>query len=153
MVRASRTIAAPPEAVRAHLLEIEHLSEFEGYGLIPGIRSAHWERGARAELGAIRLVENTDGSKHREQVMQLDDSVVEDRIFDFDSPLRHLAAEALDRFELSPAPGGMRIDRSFTISLKSSVFLPIGWAIANLFLRPAMKRHLDRIAQSLTGGR
>lgn len=143
VISVSRFIDAPPEAVRSHLGEISNLVDFVGYGPIPGIRSARWEDGGEMRVGAVRRVENTDGSTHREEVVRCEPDLVEDRIFDFDSPLRHLVREIRDRFELARAEGRTRLDRSFAVELKSPLTYPAAWVIGTLALRPALRRHLE----------
>ncbi len=141
----SRSIAAPPDAVHAHLSDLSNLTDFTGYGPIPGIRAARWEGDGQARVGAIRRVENTDGSTHREELVCWDPSVIEDRIFDFESPLRHFVREIRDRFELAPAEVGTRLDRRFVVELESPLAYPLARLIGALFLRPALRRHLATV--------
>jgi hypothetical protein len=149
-IEVGRSIPAPIPAVRAYLGDITNLVDFTGYGPIPGIGSAAWERGDGAMAGDVRKVINTDGSSHREEVVRVEARVIEDRIYDFDSPLRHLVAEIRDRFELSEADGGTRLERRFEIHLRSPLAAPLAYLIAALFLRPALMRHHDRLAERLT---
>jgi hypothetical protein len=140
-LRISSEFAAPREAVWAVLTDLGLMPLFTGFGPIPGIASARWVQGDEPREGAVREVRNRDGSTHREEVVALvPRAVLEDRIHAFTSPLRLLAREARDRFELADLGAGTALTRTFSIELRSPLALPVVALLLPL-LRAALHRH------------
>lgn len=141
-------LPAPPADAWAHMTDIASLTDFVGYGPIPGIASARWIQGTGAK-GSIREVTNTDGSRHREEVIDVQQlRRLEDRIYDVSSPFRFLVREARDIFELSESPRGTRLVRTFRFELRSRAAWPIAKAVAVLFRR-AVRRHHETVERAL----
>jgi hypothetical protein len=131
------------------LTDIENMRTFVGFGPIPGIASARWTSGDGCRVGAVRAVENTDGSKHFEDVVAaVPGERLEDRIYDFSSPFRFLIREVRDRFELAPKGNGTELGRTFALELKSPLVWPLVYAIIPLFRR-ALRRHHEALRKKL----
>lgn len=139
-----------PETVWPVLTDIEGMTSFAGYGPIPGIARARWAEGDTCcRQGAVREVENRDGSRHREDVVALRaPELLEDRIYGFTSPLRLFVREVRDRFELQAVPSGTALRRTFTLELLSPLGLPLA-ALMLPFLKRALRRHHAGLATRL----
>lgn len=149
-VRVSVVVRHPIDAVFAHLTDVANLSEFVGFGPIPGIREAKWENEDGIRLGAIRTVVNTDGTQHREEVVGYDPPRrIEDRIFDVTSPLRHLAKDIRDEFVFETVEDGTRIVRTFSVEPKNRLAVPVVSMMAKTALRPALLRHLEALEAAI----
>jgi hypothetical protein len=152
-VRLSETASfpAPPEAVWAALTDLDNMPLFSGYGPIPGIAEARWIDGSSFRAGAVREIRNRDGSTHREDVAAaVAPTLLEDRIHGFTSPLRFLVREARDRFVLTAEQrgNGTRLERTFTLELRSAVVAPLAALLLPL-LRRAIRRHHAALAVRL----
>ena len=106
---------APPE-ICAGILDTERWSEFQGYGILPGIRHAHMETKTPGVLGSRIRVHNTDGSSHVEEIVEWDvNRRIALRFQEFDSPVQHFATHFLEAWEFRPAAGGTRVTRRMTM--------------------------------------
>jgi hypothetical protein len=135
--------------VWALLTDIESMGSFAGYGPIPGIARARWIEGNSYREGAVREVENRDGSRHREDIMAARaPDLLEDRIYGFTSPLRFVVREAHERFELEATAEGTALRRTLALELLSPLCYPLATLLVPL-LRRAIRRHHAALAQSL----
>jgi hypothetical protein len=140
-LRETAAFQVAPEVVWALLVDIDSMPLFAGFGPVPGIERACWVEGDGYREGAVREVCNRDGSRHREKVVAaIAPTLLEDRIYGFTSPLRLLAREARDRFELGAHGSGTMLTRTFTLELRSPLVWPAA-ALLGLFLRKALSRH------------
>jgi hypothetical protein len=134
-------IGAPPDEVWNVLTDNDAMPLFSGFGPIPAIRSARWIQGDEYREGAVREVQNADGSSHREEVVTaVKARCLEDRIHDFTSPFRWLVREARDRFELVPNGDRTEMRRTFAIELTNLAWWPAAALLLPL-LRRAVRRH------------
>ncbi len=141
-LRVESTIFAAPDVVWAELTAIENMTSFVGFGPIPGIKSAAWLSGDGASLGAVRRVTNRDGSTHKEAIVEFEPGrCVEDRIYDFDSPVRFLLKEIRDRFVLASAGAGTRLERRVIFVAKGPWAWPATRLLSALFRRAAERQH------------
>ena len=142
--------ASPPK-VWALMTDLDAMTDFSGYGPIPGIKRAEWLTGNGTNVGSVRRIENTDGSSHREEVMAVEPRrLLVDRIHALDSPLRFLVSEATDRFELAEEGDGTRLVRRFRFELRTALAWPITLVFRPLFRR-ALRRQHDAMEKRLMG--
>lgn len=147
-IREEIVFDASPAKTWEAFASIEAMSTFVGYGPIPGIASARWIEG-EGGTGSVREVTNTDGSRHREEVIAFTPHQrMEDRIYGMTSPFRFLVREARDTFELSPDGEGTRLVRTFRFTLRSVLWWPVAVLALALFRR-AMRRHHAAVAARL----
>jgi len=134
--------AAPPEVVWDHLADLGSMTSFVGWGPVPGIVDVRWENDDGFRVAAIRLVTNSDGSRHREEILAAErGKLLADRIFGLGKPGSWLIAEILDTFELSErADGGTTMKRTFDIRPRSALAVPL-LAVAAVAFGKAMDRH------------
>lgn len=144
------TLALAPEAIAAQILDVANWPTFEGYGPLPGVRSAEFEVETAEVVGSRVRVVNTDGSTHVEDVVewQTDRRLVL-RMSEFSPPLSRLT----DRFEEVWAfeRDGERtnVTRTFSLRPKSAVArLPL--LLISLLLRRAVERHLRRMREQVS---
>lgn len=145
----AETVELPlgPEPAFDFLLSPKAFELFTGWGPIPGVLRLDWEQGSSAEEGSVGRVHNSDGSTHRERVLE----VARPRryvvaIDEFSSAFRLLTEGATESWELTPTEAGTRIDRRFVFRLRSPLLLPAGWLIGALFRRAVRGNHEAMIA-------
>lgn len=147
----SAHLLAPPEAVWAELTTLEHMTDFVGFGPIPGVARAAWLEGAPYAEGSVREVTNLDGSRHLERVQRAEaPRVMEDALFGFTSPLRHVVREGFDRFELERDGASTRLRRTTSFVLSRWWWWPLVWLLLHIFFRRAVRRHHEALARRLT---
>ncbi|UJB19992.1 MULTISPECIES: SRPBCC family protein [Lysobacter] len=152
---AERSIAAAPEAVFALALDSERFPAlFEGYGPIPGLKRI--TPLAPAAVGSLRALENRDGTKLMERITVLDPPRRHAYVLSgLRPPLSWLAREghADWRFETERGDGSesTRVVWRYEFELTSALAWPLAAPLLRGFMRAAMRRCLDRMAQSLEG--
>ena len=106
-----------------------------------------WESGSSAEEGAVGRVHNSDGSTHRERVLEVSrPSRYVVAIDEFSSAFRWLTSGATESWELSSIDEGTRIERLFVFRLRSPWLWPAGVAVAALFRRAVRANHRAMVA-------
>ena len=65
----SETLVIPPVIAR-QILDLDRWPEFQGYGVLPGIRAAQFEVRTPEVVGTRIRVTDTDGSTHVEQIVE-----------------------------------------------------------------------------------
>jgi len=123
-------------------------SEFEGYGILPGIKCAEYEKRTDNMLNSRIRVTNTDGSKHVEEILEwkIGKRIVM-KLHEFRAPLKYLSTHFIEEwcFEQLEKNKTM-VTRKFQIFPKSLITKPFMWLIA-LFFKKAIAVHLDQIAE------
>lgn len=75
------------------LLNTDAWSKFTGYGILPGIKHARFEQKTSAIVGSRIKVENTDGSRHVEEILLWEEGKrVEMKMHEFSAPLKFMAS-------------------------------------------------------------
>lgn len=139
----SSSAPAAPEAVMRFILDLDNWSMFPGYGPVPAIRKAELV-GDRFEVGARIRVTNSDGSVHHERVAVLEPLryVVE---MELDPPASWVMATIRETVDLSAAPEGTRIERTFDVEPRSVVTAPFVALVAR-WLERGIRRHNEAVA-------
>lgn len=131
-------IDRPVDIVWAHFVDAANLTDFAGYGPIPGIARASVDGEG---VGMRRAITNTDGSSHREEVIVYEPPRrIVDRIDGFDSPVRLLAREITDELRFEPRGDATELVRTFTVELRSVLAWPLA-RVMRLFMSRAIARH------------
>ena len=132
------------EIVR-QILELENWSDFKGYGMLPGIKTAEFEIKTHEIVGSRIKVTNTDGSSHIEEIVQWQpDRRLTLHMKDFSAPLSRLATRFDETWNFEQSDSGTIVIRSFKLYAKSSVTRPLLWVIS-VFLKKAIARHLAQM--------
>src|SRR5262249_49194140 len=66
----SETLDVAPEEIARQILDLDRWPEFQGYGVLPGIRAAQFEARKPEVVGTRIRVTDTDGSSHVEQIVE-----------------------------------------------------------------------------------
>jgi hypothetical protein len=143
---ATAILTLSPEQIADRIAAVETWSDFRGYGIVPGIRSARYEWSTDSLEGARIRVENLNGSVHLEEILRWDvpRSIVM-RIFDLPPPLlRGLAEEFLEEWTFEEREDGTSVRRTFTLFPRGTASRAVLW-IVSLFLREAVTRHLRQL--------
>lgn len=144
------SLGMPPERIAGQILDLARWPEFEGYGPLPGIRSAEFETRTPEVVGTRIRVTNTDSSTHVEQVVEWEPGRrVRLRMGEFSPPLSRLATGFDETFEFERVGEQTRVVRSFELHPRSGTTRPLLWLISRL-LRRAIVRHLRRMREEQT---
>lgn len=136
-----------PEQIAEHMLDASRWTDFQGWGPLPGIDSVRLERSAEI-VGSNFFVTNSDGSTHREEVIEWD---VGERLLlrmtDFTAPLRHLASAIDETWTFERREADTLVHRSLAIRSRG-LFASILLFPIRAMLRRAIDAHLRTLAAS-----
>ena len=145
------TLPYPPEQIARQVLDLPRWPEFRGYGVLPGIKSAAFERQTPEVVGTRIRVANTDGSTHTEEIVEWEpERHLRLRIGDFSPPLSRLATGFDETWEFTPAGAETQVLRSFELHPHSNWTRPVVWLIS-MSLKRAIARHLRQIKEAPSG--
>ncbi|MGC3961537.1 MAG: SRPBCC family protein [Verrucomicrobiota bacterium] len=145
------TLSMTPEQVVEQIMDVTKWPEFQGYGPIPGIKSAVFETRPPEIIGSRIRVTNLDGSTHVEEIVEwMPNKHLSLRMSDFSPPLSRLAAGFLEVWQFQPGVNETQVIRSFEIHAKSIATKPILWLISFL-LKRAITRNLDQMTRVKIG--
>ncbi len=131
----------PAEEILSRIFDPGEWSSFTGWGMIPGVARVQVSNASPDRVGTVFSVENTDGSTHRETVVEYEPErrlVME--MEGFSEPLSRIAIRFVETWELAETPGGTRVQRTFVLYPATGLGAVVLRVIA-LFLRQAVKRH------------
>jgi len=138
-IAAELWLPEPPEPLFDFLVEPEAMTLFEGWGLVPGI--ARVERGPGEGVGREDRVVNTDGSAHRERVIDYDRPRAYGLdIHAFEPPVGRLVARIEEQWRLRPERDGTRVERRFVFTPRNA----LGRAFVRTVLAPMFRRAVAR---------
>lgn len=124
-IRITGKTTSSAQEICAQLVDTERWSDFKGYALLPGIRSAKFESKYENMVGSRIKVHNTDGSSHVEEILEWDpDRKVVLKFQEFDSPLKFLASHFIEVWDFQSTAHGTMIARSMLLYPKNF----LGWA-------------------------
>ena len=87
------------------ILDTERWSEFKGYSILPGIKSAQFEVKTPEVVGSRIKVQNNDGSSHIEEIIEWDvANRIQLKFQEFNSPLKNLATHFIETWEFRKSP-------------------------------------------------
>jgi polyketide cyclase/dehydrase/lipid transport protein len=146
------TLGIPPEKIADQILDISSWSGFQGYGVLPGIKTAEFKIRTPEIVGSRIQVTNTDGSSHVEEVVHWEPNKrVRLHMRDFSPPLSRLTTGFEETWEFSRIGQNTRVVRSFELTAKSSVTRPLLWLIS-ILLKRAIASHLRQMRDASYGG-
>ena len=120
---------------------------FIGWGPIPAIVRLEWHRGDSRTPGSVATVHSADGSTHTETVVVAEPpGRYAVAISDFSSAFRLLTEGATERWEMSEALEGTRIERTFEFRLRSPLLWPIGRLLGAAFRKAVRVNHAEFVA-------
>ncbi|HMP02789.1 MAG TPA: SRPBCC family protein [Gemmatales bacterium] len=143
-----RLLPTPATDVANGVLDLERWSDFAGYGPVPGIRAATFEKRTEAVVGTRIRVVNRDGSTHLEEIVEWEpERRLRLWLSDFSRPMSWLAHGFEERWDFQADPAGTQVTRTFALHPRGLVSRPWLWLISRL-LRRAIQRHLEQMAQA-----
>lgn len=145
-------IAASPEAVFDFVTSLSNLPKvFRGFGPIPAIAKAEMADGGEMREGAVRRIENSDGSVIDEEMIAFKkpERQTYRLLRGFKFPISLLIESGGGDWKFTATPKGTRIDWEFYFMLTSPVFYPVGFLLVQVFMQTAMQQCLDNIQESL----
>jgi hypothetical protein len=106
------------------ILDTERWSEFKGYSILPGIKSAQFEVKTPEITGSRIKVQNTDGSSHIEEIIEWNvTNKIALKFQEFNSPLKNLATHFIETWEFSESSNETEASRIMTMYPKGL----LGW--------------------------
>lgn len=134
------------DEVCATISDMTQWSKFEGYGFLPGIERAEYERRTANMVGSRIRVQNRDGSSHVEEIYHwLPGREIGMKLHEFSPPLSRLASHFTEEWQLESRPKGTYVTRTFRLYPGRSLARPILWLIS-LFFRRAIAKNLAQMA-------
>ena len=131
-----------PEEIARMILDVTRWSDFDGFGPVPGIKSAEFEFFEPGIVGSRIRVTNRDMSSHCEEIVEWQPNQrVRLQMMDFSAPLSHLATRFEETWEFRRAGNRTVVARSFRLYAKSGLARIPLWLIS-IFLKRAVARHL-----------
>ena len=122
------------------ILDTERWSEFEGYSILPGIKSAHFEVKTPEFVGSRIKVKNKDGSSHVEEIIEWDvANRIALRFQEFSSPLQNLATHFIETWEFRKSSDGTETSRRMTLYPKGL----LGWLML-ILISKLMKKAFEK---------
>ena len=141
-------IRKPSPEICQEILDTERWSEFRGYSILPGIKSAQFEVKTPQIIGSRIKVQNNDGSSHIEEIIEWDVSNrIALRFQEFDSPLRNLATHFIETWEFRKSSEGTEASRIMTMYPRGI----LGWLMLIPISRLMKKAFEENLRQTNNG--
>lgn len=151
-VRAETLVARPVgEVFEEAAGRVESLAKyFTGYApLIPGIREASFDHGAKPAPGALRTVKLTDGTTIKERVLEFEAPRVHGYdMAEMNALQRLICTNMVSRWTFAPEGEGTRVVWSYAIHPKGALMGPVAWLVSRFFEK-AMQRCLDNVRAAM----
>lgn len=139
------TLPLPPDEIAEQILDNTNWPDFQGYGPLPGIKSAEFEVRTPDTVGTRIRVQNTDGSSHVEEIVEWEPQRrLRLRMAEFSAPLSWLASGIDETWEFERLGDTTNVVRSFQLHASSTLTRPFLWLISKL-LKKAIDRHLSQM--------
>jgi hypothetical protein len=141
-------LAGTPSEIAHQILDLSRWPHFQGYGPIPGIASASFDRRTDDVVGTRIRVTSTDGSGYVEEIASWEpNSKVVIEMKEFSGPLSGLATGITEtwRFEEIGA-GQTKVVRSFQMFPKS-LLTKAALYLASVALKQAIIRHMRQLKE------
>lgn len=146
------TLTLAPEDIARQILDLTKWPEFQGYGPIPGIKTAVFETQTPGIIGTRVRVTNRDGSSHVEEIAEWQpDRRVRLDFKEFSPPLSRLASGFQEVWEFQRVENRTMVTRSFRLHPRSVLARCLLWTISFL-LKRAVARHLRELRQGEAAG-
>lgn len=129
------------------ILDVANWSDFQGFGVLPGIKLAEFEVRTPEIVGSRIRVTNSDGSSHVEEIVEWQpDCRLTLHMKEFSPPVSHLATRFDETWCFQPHGAETKVTRAFQLHAKSALTWPVLWAISFL-LKKAIARHLRQMRE------
>lgn len=147
-VHCAESLPMLPAEIAHGILLLERWSDWTGYGPLPGIRHAEFERRTPEVLGSRIRVQNTDGSSHIEEIVVWEpERRVALQFGEFSRPLSWLAEKFVETMTFERHAAGTWVTRQLEMYPTSWAARPALWLIS-LFMRRAAHFHLRQMGKN-----
>lgn len=132
------------------IADVTHWSDFSGYGVLPGIERAEYDKRTDDMVGSRIRVVNTDGSRHVEEILEWDAGrKIVIKLHEFSPPLSYLSTHFIEERCFKRIAGDETfVVRKFQMFPTHFITRPFLWLIS-LLLRKAVAKQLNDVV-SLT---
>ena len=138
-----------PRYIFDSFLQIEKWNDFKGFGMIPGIKNANFIIKTDSIKGTIIQVENSDGSSHKEEILEFEkDTYLKIKMFDFSEPLSYFATYFIEEWALKKMEDGYKLERSMTL-LSRGIFSYFILKLISNNLKNAIQIHTEFVVQEI----
>ncbi len=144
------TLPQSPQQIADAILDLDQWPAFKGWGPMPGIRSATFERRTDNIVGTRISVTNTDNSTHTEELTIWDPPrTLALRLDGFPSPLSRLATHFDETWRFGPVGTGepTHAVRTFELHPTSRLTRPLLYPIAAMLRGAIRAQHRQLIAK------
>lgn len=139
------TLRQFPDEIVRQILDVANWSDFQGYGVLPGIQVAEFEVKTPGIVGSKIRVTNSDGSGHVEEIVEWHpDRRLTLHMKEFSPPVSRLATRFDETWDFETLSSGTKVVRSFQLHARSALTWPLLWMIS-ILLRKAIARHLRQM--------
>ena len=141
------TTSMPVAKIAEGILDLDMWKTFKGWGPLPGIEKAEFERRTDEIVGTKFRVKDTRGGAHAETITQWDlPHLIEIRLDEFEKPLSLLATVFIERWIFRERDdGAVEIERRMQMTPRSVFSVPalvlIRWMMRKALLR-SMRQEL-----------
>lgn len=148
--KVEKTIKNSPSEICENVLDVSTWSSFDGYGFLPGIEKAFYERRNDELVGSRIRVKNSDGTEHLEEILEWEtNKKLVMKIYDFPTALSYMATHFIEEWNFKKlAKDETLVTRKFQIYPTSFLTRPLLGQIAG-FMERAIAKQLDEMAKEL----
>jgi hypothetical protein len=146
-----KTIKSSAKEICEKVLDVTEWSNFNGYGLLPGIEKAEFEKQTDKMIGSRIRVKNSDGSEHIEEILEweLGEKIVM-KIHGFPTTLSFMATHFIEEWNFEKlGKDEMLVTRKFHLFPVSFLTRHFLKQTAILF-ETAIAEHLDKITKNMS---
>jgi hypothetical protein len=142
------TLPSSPEEIAEQILDVSKWPTFQGYGPLPGIKSAEFEVRTQDVVGSRIRVTNLDGSSHTEEILEWQPGRrVVMQLGNFSKPLSSMASHFIETWDFEREGNETKVARSFEMHPRSMRASLVLWVIS-VFLKRAIARHLREMKEA-----
>ena len=144
-------IGFTPSELCDHILDLERWTSFSGYGPLPAIVKAEFEKRTPETKGTVVAITCADGSQHFEEITAWNPpQSFSLKLHNFSPPLVHLATHFDEQWHLRAEQDFTRVVRRFEMYPRKTLYRPLIWAISRL-MKNAVASQMKQIrAESLS---
>ncbi len=143
-----KTIHNSPKEICKNVLDVETWSSFDGFGLLPGIEKAEFEKRTKKMVGSRIRVKNSDGTDHLEEILEYESGKkIVMKIFDFPTALSYMATHFIEEWNFKKLEKNKTlVTRKFQLYPTSFITRPFLNQISSL-MEKSIAKQLDEMAQ------
>jgi hypothetical protein len=146
MFQCSQVLQVSGIEICAQAADLTQWSGFSGYGILPGIARAEYEKRTDNMVGSRIRVHNTDGSTHVEEIYEwVPGKKISMKFGGFTPPLSQIATHFTEEWVIQETDGGTLVTRYFQMFPVNLITRPSLWLIS-LFFRRAIDSQLAAMA-------